>query len=221
MLAAGERRNRMRLTTAGTPFRTAGPILLLVLLLGVDRAGAGAGKWSVTLRSADLRKEIELSDGTTSRAMSVDARFLEIRAVFSSSDETSLTLGRNEIAVTGALVDGMFLGVGIPGPKGTCVYTSTLGFSGTASGEANTGDGYRLERKQGTAGTLTLLKNRSSLCLAFGVDGDFLDSLRRSGEGLPDRRRYHRTRPETEREVSAGSVQPLRRRRPTKPDRFC
>jgi hypothetical protein len=70
----------------------------------------------------------------------------------------------------------------ISGPKGACVYTSTLGFIGAATGQATTGDGYRLERKEGTPQTLTLLKNRSSLCLAFASEPEILHSLQKSGK---------------------------------------
>jgi hypothetical protein len=76
----------------------------------------------------------------------------------------------------------MLLGVGISGPKGACVYTSTLGFRGAATGQATTGDGYRLERKEGMPQTLTLLKNRSSLCLTFGIRPEILHSLRKLGK---------------------------------------
>jgi hypothetical protein len=169
-------------TTAAIFFRMAGLALPLVLLLAADCAAQKAGKWSVTQLSADLSREIDLSDGTKSRAMSIKAPYLEIRALFSSSDEKLLTLGTNQIAVTGAVEDGMLLGVGILGPKGACVYTSTLGFSGTATGQATTGGGYRLERKEGMPQTLTLLKNRSSLCLAFGIETEILHSLQKSGK---------------------------------------
>jgi hypothetical protein len=159
-----------------------GLVLPLVLLLPADCAAQKAGRWSVTRLSADLRGEIDLSDGTESQAMSVDSRYLEIRALFSSSDEKSLTLDTSQITVTGADGHGMLLGVGISGPKGGCVYTSTLGFSGTATGQATTGDGYRLERKEGMPQTLTLLKNRSSLCLAFGINPEILHSLQKLGK---------------------------------------
>lgn len=169
-------------TTAATLFRTAGLVLPMAFLLPADCAAQKAGRWSATQLSADLREEIDLSDGTKSRAMSIDDKYLEIRALFSSSDEKSLTLGTKQITVTGAVADGMLLGVGISEPRGACVYTSTLGFSGAATGQATTGDGYRLERQEGMPQTVTLLKNGSSLCLAFGISPEILHSLHKSGK---------------------------------------
>ena len=136
----------------------------------------------MTQLSTNLSDEIGLSDGTKSRAMSVEVKYLEIRALFSSSDENSLSLGTDQITVTGAVGDGVIMGVGIPGPKGDCVYTFTLGFNGAATGQATTGGGYRLERKENMPKTLTLLKNRSSLCLAFGIQPEVLQSLRKAGK---------------------------------------
>jgi hypothetical protein len=162
-------------------FRMSGLVLTLVILVSTVCAAQEPGKWSVTQLSANLSQEIECTDGTKSRAMSTDFPYLEIRALFSSPDEKSLTLVTKQIAVTGAVGDGMLLGVGVSGPKGTCVYTSTLGFKGTATEQATTGDGYRLERNEGMPQTLTLLKNRCSLCLAFSIDTETLHSLQKSG----------------------------------------
>lgn len=174
--------NRMIRTTTAALFRLAGLVLPLVLLFPADCAAQKAGKWSVTQLSTNLSDEIGLSDGTKSRAMSVEVKYLEIRALFSSSDENSLSLGTDQITVTGAVGDGVIIGVGIPGPKGACVYTFALGFNGAATGQATTGDGYRLERKENMPKTLTLLKNRSSLCLAFGIQPEVLQSLQKAGK---------------------------------------
>lgn len=93
---------------------------------------------------------------------------MQVKGVFSSSDERELTLEAKQIRVDNALNDGMLVGIGLVDLVGTCHYELLPGLVSGFVTTTNDGGGFRLGReKEGEPVTVTLQKNPSALCLAF------------------------------------------------------